>query len=524
MGRRKGDYNNTTGFNSLISQTVKFCIFTNLPNSSDIPDQDFAHFFLPKPHNMDPFRQDSRGTFEIGFGEKWFVSHPITIHSNSQYSNASPEIVSSSQKKKGLVKGSSSSNTSSNTSSDKSKKVNVIQTPDLKSKNHPKEKIRSLVALSVVFAVRKSMESHPLSEKIRIAAKTLAYALRSEEVRCGYLSEELRTISSRRHSDKKEAIGQDKRRLKTCMDEVSAQLASSKMARVTINGWLGIDLSISVPLMSFEQVRPHHTFLLANRVSSTLRKLPPAPSPSLVSLIRAHDPTKTFQELSHALCMSVEQVMELGFHLVTWQLAKIVPSIRSYSIYGLSPEGSDSIIGNGDGCRWVLGKLSEEFDATFKTKFSLVSFLAIFNQRIELKRCVAKWTAKGMSKKNLSLMLRWAVNKRLVATYLKYLYMLPPNDDGVKKDSLSHLDDGSIEFLILRGLYCNGHLNGTHDVDEILWRWNRDIADEKKRGQKSNARESIDSSSKSYGRLTYVKLSSVVSKYSDHVVPVIRAS
>jgi len=220
----------------------------------------------------------------------------------------------------------------------------------------------------------------------------------------------------------------------------------------------------------------------------------------------------------------LERLLRLAQHLVVWRLGKIVPTITALSIYGVPPTTMVTASGHygARGVAGLLGSISDEFERTFQKSFSLPSFLAIFNRLLPLKRHVADWMERGLDKKDLSLMLRWAVNKNLLVPYKRYMYLLPLPSANVsspfsplhikvvspKSDAdrlakppplssssrrhqqplqqkggawcqqqrasrlVSSLADESREYQILRGVFEAGCLDGRTELTEVVWQWN----------------------------------------------------
>ncbi|GAB5355573.1 hypothetical protein AAMO2058_000217100 [Amorphochlora amoebiformis] len=393
-----------------------------------LTEKEFCFLFLPKPHVRSAFKTNQTENFEIGLGNVWFISHPCTIPRPEPTPTAEelPE-------KKNIKKSASEASHSNSTPLSKGR---IEKGLDVEGK----KTVRCIVSFNVVFSLPKKVEKHPIAHSIRRIARNLALALKSEELRCGYLSAEIRLVQMEKervsHSTLKPSTNTHKRpspaspirqettRLGYTLDQLLTGLLQKEMARVRINGWMGLDVTLCrLEDLKSNRIRPHHTLLLGDRVSSVLRALPPGASPALIELIKHHDPTKSFQELARVLCMPLDQLLELANHLVVWRLGKIVPAIKPRSIFGFPPDGTRGV----KGCAWMVGSsLSQEFEATFQKKFGLVSFLALFNRVVQLRVHLQNWTARGLNKKDLSLMLRWAVNKHLLVPFKRYLFFFPP--------------------------------------------------------------------------------------------------
>lgn len=486
--------------------------------------KEFSRLFLPK-HDFESLRQDGSGHLELGFGAFRFISYPVRLRLDAPDAKA------------------------------------AVADPAAGRPAQPK----ALSCFNVVFGLRRDDydaqeargggaggRAQSLAQRIRRAGRNLCLALRSEEMRCGYLTSvvarrQLRAPTatpsqagavgsaqtSKDHTwvDGKCAVCgrlQPPKPLVWTLDVIRTGLCSPLgMARVRLNGWMALDLTLcDLREVSPSRVRPYHTFLLSDRASAVADCLPAGASPLLHRMVRRHDPTKTFQQLAEAMDVPIGALMRLSAHLVFWQLAKITPAIHLHSRYGITPLGgvgavlpatAGGVAAAGD--KWLASSpfalrtdrkegsraavptsLVVEFERRFPKSLGLPRFLNRFNRVVELEEHKNYWMSRQGGKQNIkemSLMLRWAVNKRLIEPHYIYVYLVLPQGaaTGLPRVSSSNTLRAGVNLSavrrrreaaclerevgdsrqarVLRGLHWLGFLQGSVHTEEMVWRWNR---------------------------------------------------
>ncbi|KAI8973553.1 nitrogen permease regulator of amino acid transport activity 3-domain-containing protein [Mycotypha africana] len=87
----------------------------------------------------------------------------------------------------------------------------------------------------------------------------------------------------------------------------------------------------------FPVIAPYHTLLLLEDPEEVLKNMPLDASPTLVQLVQILTPTQSLQELHLLLDCSLAQIYRLAAHLIYWRKAKLIHTISPRNIYVVSP-------------------------------------------------------------------------------------------------------------------------------------------------------------------------------------------
>ncbi|KAI0217016.1 GATOR complex protein NPRL3 [Lamellibrachia satsuma] len=256
-------------------------------------------------------------------------------------------------------------------------------------KTHPSSKHArvTMTSFNVVFALQGNADVMLIS-CYHDLSKQLAVALRHEEKRCGFLSEQASKMCSTQDdmaSQPEDSLEspygamlmkcQLAKQLKSvylslCSSGVvqlyvnqwihinynvfSCSLCSSGVVQLYVNQWIHINFSLPhkvhmahSPGMKItpktiqrcvESLRPYHGMLLLVDEETLLDSLPPDGSPCLTRLIQVSSPLKNLQDLASDADLSLGQVFQLVTHLVYWGKAAIIYPLCESNVYVITPD------------------------------------------------------------------------------------------------------------------------------------------------------------------------------------------
>ncbi|XP_077979856.1 GATOR1 complex protein NPRL3-like isoform X2 [Glandiceps talaboti] len=253
----------------------------------------------------------------------------------------------------------------------------------------------TMILFNVVFALQGDVVQsvvhcyHDLS-------KRLSLALRHEERRCGYLSNQAKIMLS--VHDEIAALPEDMAespfrmmlpKSKLCRDlkDVYENLCNSGVVSIRINNWVQVSFCLPHKVHNVEQmhiepdviekslraIRPYHAVLLLGDENRLLDVLPADSSPSLTRVVKTTTPLKSLQQLSQDCDLALSQVFQIAGHLVYWGQATIIYPLCETNVYVLSP--------NCD--LHVNSQLVEEFTSKFPGQ-SLTAVLSDFSLPLPL--------------------------------------------------------------------------------------------------------------------------------------------
>ncbi|GBP48723.1 GATOR complex protein NPRL3 [Eumeta japonica] len=247
----------------------------------------------------------------------------------------------------------------------------------------------AMIVINIVFALQASA-SHTVVKCYYDLSKRLGKALRYEEKRYSYLTEEMRlmlaahdeisaldtecnsgenedeeensrhSVSSSTHLENiadttpKSAFHLILQRssLARSMKAVFEELTKTGIVQVRINNW--ILLSFCLPHKAhqidnmgvtepenidkcLQRLRPYHGILLMVNPNDLLNSIPLDSSPALLRLIKMYSPLKSLQTLAIEADLSLTQVFQLTGHLVYWAKATVIYPLCEGNVYVIAP-------------------------------------------------------------------------------------------------------------------------------------------------------------------------------------------
>eukprot|EP01097_Dermamoeba_algensis_P008308 TRINITY_DN5481_c0_g4_i1.p1 TRINITY_DN5481_c0_g4~~TRINITY_DN5481_c0_g4_i1.p1 ORF type:complete len:542 (-),score=72.32 TRINITY_DN5481_c0_g4_i1:263-1888(-) len=381
---------------------------------------------------------------------------------------------------------------------------------DIKDSQHgedgEKDKEKEITAFNIVFCL-----SEEYASKVKIyghLSKILAGALKHEQKRCRYLTEEVKKMMRVREAWLSAQSGKnppDREQLTANLLQVSSlaeqlkqifhDLKETGIAHAQLNHWVPVSLNIedpaNYPLFPF---RPYQTVLLNAVEDSPLgpktklgSDLPPDSSSALRKLFDVACPKKTFAEIQTEIGIPLYQLYRLAAHLVYWNKAKVISVLHAHNVYVTNPKGE------------ITSALCQEFNQAFYA-WKLPEVLHLFNSPRELSD-VNTW-----SKNEGTEIVVWLLRRNLLVNLHNFYYLTIPREGNSSKHTFNitsysslakermsgggstlsehetthvkKLDDSSNTYKLLLRLLP--YFRGKHHMEEIMWRENVSREDLKK--------------------------------------------
>ncbi|XP_072931396.1 GATOR complex protein NPRL3 [Epargyreus clarus] len=267
--------------------------------------------------------------------------------------------------------------------------VRFVGHPTLLPYRTNKDDTAAMILINIVFALQASA-SHSIVKCYYDLSKRLGKALRHEEKRCSYLTEEMLIMLAAHdevsaldnemnstENDEEEDVprhlvstynsdyGADtspksafhlilqRSSLARSMKAVFEELSSTGIVQVRINKW--VLLSFCLPHKAHqihnrgliiepetidkcvEKLRPYHGILLMVDPNELLASIPLDGSPALLRLIKLYSPLKSLQTLAIEADITLKQAFQLTGHLVYWAKATVIYPLCEGNVYVVAP-------------------------------------------------------------------------------------------------------------------------------------------------------------------------------------------
>lgn len=371
------------------------------------------------------------------------------------------------------------------------------------------------VLINIVFALQASA-SHSVVKCYYDLSKRLGKALRHEEKRCCYLTEEMKIMlaahdevsaldtentgddedENSRYSASSTTFSLDgdklpksafqlilqRSSLARSMKSVFEELCSTGIVQVRINKWvllsfclphkahqiqtIGLVLQPEIIDKCLRKLKPYHGILLMVNQNELLSSIPIDSSQSLVRLIKFYSPLKSLQTLSIEADLTPTQVFQLTGHLVYWAKATV--------IYPLC-EGNVYVVAHGAHIP-VHEKLITEFSKEFPGS-CLLQVLGNFSLPAPLWYHARGGAGGGADVTRLPRIVAWLLRRRLLMqlhTYVQFNSHWGKGIDGKEYFCEKHSDNQSLSYSSLNHIQLhipepvdtNGTSNVYADSDE----------------------------------------------------------
>ncbi|XP_014234692.1 GATOR complex protein NPRL3 [Trichogramma pretiosum] len=242
--------------------------------------------------------------------------------------------------------------------------VRFVGHPTLLPSRGPKE-INSSMLFNVVFALP-AQASQSVVRCYYDLSKRLGIALRHEEKRCSFLTEEIKVMVST-HDEvaarSEEESDSDESPYETILQKSSLardlkcifnSLSTSGIINIMINKWIQVSFCLPQKVhqthkkgfivdpeiinQCLDSLRPYHGLLLLTEPMDLMDSLPTDHSPALCRLIQMYNPLKSLQTLALDSDLTLAQVFQLTGHLVYWAKATVIYPLCESNIYVVSPD------------------------------------------------------------------------------------------------------------------------------------------------------------------------------------------
>ncbi|XP_064625379.1 GATOR1 complex protein NPRL3-like [Lineus longissimus] len=350
----------------------------------------------------------------------------------------------------------------------------------------------TMISFNVVFALRTNVAASVIN-CYHDLAKQIAVALRHEQTRCNYLSQQKSIMWG--IQDDIASLPEDAMEspfpliLQKCplakhMKHIYDGLCSTGIILLRINKW--VDISFCLPhkvhnagiahkgitvepeavQRCLSALKPYHAVLLLEDENKLLDSLPLDCSPSLIRVIKVSSPLRSLQSLASDADLALSQVFQLVSHLVDWAKATIIYPLCETNVYVISPYANTM----------VNSTLVEEFTERF-AHASLACILSEFSLP----------TPYGEHRDFLGLpqhqarqvqMVIWLLQHRLLLQLHTYINFVPPklphihvsSSQNQQRVSVDHIADTSSSGNIKRPSSLSDVESVTSDGSpNILW-------------------------------------------------------
>ncbi|KAG0170594.1 Nitrogen permease regulator 3 [Apophysomyces sp. BC1034] len=304
-----------------------------------------------------------------------------------------------------------------------------------------------------------------------------AAALRYEQLRCGYVQEEIEKVLALKEDafNKGTPYGQvmheilRESSLARDIKQIYKAISMNTAAHIIINDF--IDLSLQIPTFGvnasaaesmadastyaigrtrdyyyaslmdiygmggyeyddYPVLCPYHTLLLLEDPEEVLKNMPLDASPTLVQLVQILTPTQSLQELHLLLDCSLAQMYRLAAHLIYWRKAKLIHTIHARNRYVVSPQAK-------------LNDLSS-LDADFKMHIPNLDLPTLLSQLSIAKPLHMVAPSKELRNQYLEA-ITYLLRKDLVIQLHMFLVLiLPP---GIRSAGIGNFDEAQEDQL-----------------------------------------------------------------------------
>lgn len=194
----------------------------------------------------------------------------------------------------------------------------------------------------------------------------LGIALRHEERRCGFLTDEIKIMVSTHDEIAGRSEGESdcdespyelilqRSSLARGLKSVFSNLSTSGIVNIMINKWIqvrfclpqkvhqshkkGLLIDPEIIDRCLNSLRPYHGILLLTEPLDLLESLQIDCSPALKRLIQMYNPLKSLQTLAANSDLTLAQVFQLTGHLIYWAKATIIYPLCESNVYVISPD------------------------------------------------------------------------------------------------------------------------------------------------------------------------------------------
>lgn len=336
--------------------------------------------------------------------------------------------------------------------------VRFVGHPTLVSSRGLKE-INSSMLFNIVFALQ-AQASHSIVKCYYDLSRRLGIALRHEEKRCGFLTEEIKVMVSTHDEVAARSEGESdcdespyelilqRSSLARDLKSVFSSLSTSGIINIMINKWIqvrfclpqkvhqshkkGFVINPEIIDRCLDSLRPYHGLLLLIEPLDLLDSLPIDSSPALRRLIQMYNPLKSLQTLAADSDLTLTQVFQLTGHLVYWAKATIIYPLCESNVYVVSP---DAVITN-----QLLETFSEQFPG-----LCLLQIISDFSLPTSISQKLNP-LSQPQQQTQLVKIIIWLLKNHLLLQLHTYVQYMPTVHGRVSLDAKDEMTHNSNEI------------------------------------------------------------------------------
>lgn len=305
----------------------------------------------------------------------------------------------------------------------------------------PKREIPTMILFNVVFALKASA-CVSVIRCYHEFSKRIAIALRHEQKRCGYLSnqarimlavqDEIATLPEPDCYQSPFALLLNRSEVTRDLTKIFRELSFRGEVKVHINQWVEVSFCLPHKVHNMlnhhvniqpEEVdkclaalRPYHTFLLLGDENELIHCFSPDASPALVRVIRVATPLKSLSQIAADADITLRQVFCLVGHLVYWAKATIIYPLCETNVYVLSPNANLT----------VNSLLAEKFVEQFPG-MSLHAVMEEFSLPSQLREHESPLGLPHQHAQKVQIVI-WMLQRRLLVQLHTYVFLVPTSD------------------------------------------------------------------------------------------------
>ncbi|VVC28910.1 Hypothetical protein CINCED_3A017105 [Cinara cedri] len=303
----------------------------------------------------------------------------------------------------------------------------------------------SNILLNVVFALD-AFARRQIADCYHNLSKAIGVALRHEENRCGYLSNQIKemvyihdtmTTGSDCSIDLDASYDHDphfEKICKTCtlakdIKKVFDEVTTTGVVNLKVNNWIEVSFCLPHKVHNFykdrqlfdpasintclKQIRPYHGILLMCDRRELLDKLPQDTSPSMIRLINMYSPVKSLQTLSADADLTLAQVFSIAGHLIYWGNAIIIFPLCETNLYAIAPNVPTT----------RNNKLAREFAEKFPG-YNLLKVMSEYSFPTALEYKMGLYDDKSSEAITVRILI-WLLQHKILQQYHTYIYFMP---------------------------------------------------------------------------------------------------
>lgn len=337
-------------------------------------------------------------------------------------------------------------------------KVNDVRFVSHPTQMQPKDDSNGSILINVVFALH-AQASYSIVKCYYELSKKLGYALKMEEERVAYLTEEM-GIMVKTHDEVANVIEQKKSLINVCefdlilersslaqsLKSIYHDLCTTGLINISINQYVTLSFCFPQKAHQFHRkgtivepeaidkclksLKPYHGMLLLVDFAELLDCVPPTGATMLLQLVENYNPLKSLQNIASEANISIDLVYQIVGHLVYWAKATIIYPLCETNVYVIAPDAS----------LHVHSHLVEKFSSSFPgmSLFEVISDFSLPTSIGHLTTPLQQPARQGI----LAQMVLWMLQHHLLMQIHTYVQFMPFSDETLEGgEELERSDD-----------------------------------------------------------------------------------